>query len=400
MQVAQLIDAACVGEEPSVLLIDYFEHGMMLGVLPINLSLQQLLASPLLAAEEPVRLRTLLPVLHSFAPHVTPDSEDAAELVLQVLVKLAELEAAGVAGIAVKNTARAVLNGRAVLPLIALARHARPDTWQLLLERLRGRAGEPSAMTQLVAEALLRLGLRLETDTRIPSRLESRALHDEDMGPVRTPTSCATSDQFDDPALAEDDDAVERQRRVRRRFISWGAPGATSGGTGVRAVGARGGENFDLLPLPRKRAELETMINNALVLALSAVDGHNAATAVGTAVCSTVAVVAQRVCDALAAAQEVPWHKARALAHLFVSTVRSRMSHTLFQRLLLKSQNGVFLQVSAAVSPPTVVAALATAAVNQVGFSPEKDVQKLIKPVRLTLSDGQGIARAPSSHLL
>lgn len=330
-----------MGEEPSALLIDYFEHGMMLGVLPVNLSLEQLLASPLLAAKTPVRLRALLPVLHSFAPHVAPDSEEAAELVLQVLIKLAELEAAGVASIAVTKTARAVLNGPAVLPLIALARHARSDTWQMLLERLRGRASEPAAMTQLVAGALLRLGLRLETDTRIPPRPESLALHDEDMGPARTPTGCATSDQSDDPALAEDDDTVERQRRVRPRLISWGTPGATSGITGVRAIGARGGDNIDFLPLPRKRTELEAMVNNALVLALSAAaaEGHNAATAVGTAVCSTVAVMAQRVCDALASTQPVPWDKARALAQLFISTVRSHTPHTSFQLPLLKSQH-------------------------------------------------------------
>lgn len=308
--VAQLLDAACVGEEPSALLIEYFEHGMMLGALPINLSLRQLLASPLLAVETPVRLRAALPVLHSFAPHVTPDTEEAAELVLQVLIKLAEVETAGVAPAEATDAARVLLGSQAVLPLIVLARHIRSDTWQVLLEQLRRRSqAEPAALSKLMDAALMRLGLRLEDDTRIPPRPETLALHDEDMG-TRT-------------LSGRDDDAVGQQRRVRPRVINWGACKALDVDGGGRRRGARG-NNAEFLPLPQKRTELEAMVNSAMVSALSsaAADGHKTAKAFGAAIYNIVAVVAQRVCDALAAAQALPWHEARALAQLLVTTVR------------------------------------------------------------------------------
>ena len=317
--VAQLLDAACVGEKPSPLLIDYLEHGMMLGALPINLSLQQLLACPLLAVETPVRLRALLPVLHTFAPYVTPDNEEAAKLVLQILIKLTDIAMDGVAGNAAVNAARALLGGQAVLPLIALGRHVWPDVWQTLLERLR-RQREPVAFREPLAVALTCLGLRLEDDTRIPVRIESLALHDEDMGSVWTktgsarPMSCLSEDVH---LLGDDDGTVEKQRRVRARLVSW-ADCKIMGGNGGSS-----GINVDCLP--RKRAELQAMVNHAMVSALSSVaaDGQKTSKAFGKAVCNTVSVLVQRVCSVFTGARAVPWHEARALSQLLVATVRT-----------------------------------------------------------------------------
>jgi hypothetical protein len=248
---------------------------------------------------------------------VTPDSEEAADLVLQVLIKLAEVETAGVAATATTNVANALLSSHAVLPLLTLARHIRPETWRTLLEQLHsGSQTEPTALSKLVAAALMRVGLRLEDDTRSPPRPETLALHDEDMG---------TFQQSSDPDSADNTDTAVQQRRVRPRLINWGARKATAGGDGGGGIRGARGSNADFLPLPQKRTELEPMVNSAMVSALSSAvaDGHRTAKAFGAAICNIVALVAQRVCDALAAAQALPWHEARALAQLFVSTVRT-----------------------------------------------------------------------------
>lgn len=312
--VAQILDAACVGDEPSALLIDYLEHGMMLRALPINLSLQQLLDSPLVAVATPVRVRALLPVLHSFGPYVTPDNDEAAGLVLQLLTKLVEVESTGVAAFAAAQAARELLNGQAVLPLVALARQVQPDMWHALLERLRGREGQP--MVQSIAAALRELGFQLENDKRIPPRRESSALHDEDVGCdfALRPTSHQSTDH-------DLDEAVERQRRVRPRMASWKARQATGSASGGRSGGSA---RVDSLSLPRRRSELDAVVSVAMVTALSAAtaDGQKTPAALGSAVCSTVVAVARRICAALSTAQAPSWHEARALSQLFVSTVR------------------------------------------------------------------------------
>ena len=145
--VRQIVEAAQVGGEPSSLLVEYLQHGMMLDVLPINLTLRELLGSPLLAleasggaelpaAERPVRLHAMLPVLRAFGAHISPEGEGAAELLLQLLIRLVEVEeAGGVGGTSPAAVLQAVLEGKATLPMLAVARHAHLSLWEQLLQR-------------------------------------------------------------------------------------------------------------------------------------------------------------------------------------------------------------------------------------------------------------------------
>jgi hypothetical protein len=352
--VAQLLEGACVGDEPSALLVDYLEHGMMLDALPINSCLRQLLDSPLLAVAWPVRLRSLLPVLHSFAPHVMPDDEAAAELVLQLLLRLAEVEAAGVGADAAVAAARALLGGQAALPLLALGRQAHPAAWRLLLQRVRepSAAGKALGLAQPLASALARVGLRLEDGETVPPRTESLALHDDDIGFAGKLALDGGHDNEEEEEEEEDDgdgDGVERRRRVRARLEGWGSSRANgTGGSGNSSKGA--------LPLPRRRAEVHAAVSNALVSVLSAAaaDGQKGPKPLGAAVCNAVSATTRRVRDVLVSRQPVPWHEARALAQLMVAIV------------------------SSAVNPAAVSAAVAAAALNQAGggFSPEKEALK------------------------
>lgn len=329
--VQQIVEAALVGAEPSSLLVEYLQHGMMLDVLPINLTLQQLLGSPLLAlepaagaelpaAERPVRLLAMLPVLRAFGPHITPEDEGAAELLLQLLIRLAEIEEAGAAGATSPAVVlQAVLDGKASLPMLAVARHAHPSLWEQLLQRVRALPA-PSPLAPLLSAALVRLGLRLEDGSTLAPLTEHLALHDGDIARIKSAA-----------AQEEEDDELEREDRprVRPRLGGW-----------------------DASSLPRRRQDVASAAHGGLVMALSAggVDGRCGSAKLGAAVCIAVRSVVKCTADALTAERPVPWHQSRALAQLLVGTVAS------------------------AVDPTAVSAAVAAAAVNQAGgFSPEKD---------------------------
>ena len=121
------------------------EHSMMLDVLPVNLTLELLLASPLLALDTPPRLRSLLPLLSRFPAHISPDDEAAAGLLLRVLLLLLDAHAAGIGGAEPAAAARSLLEGRAALPLLRLAPVAAASLWERWLQQARELSKAPSS---------------------------------------------------------------------------------------------------------------------------------------------------------------------------------------------------------------------------------------------------------------
>jgi hypothetical protein len=169
-----LLEASATPSTPSALLVDFLEHGMMLGLFTVNATFRALLGSPLLPELAPASTSRprggsgaarLLRVVGRFALHLSPMLEEggeigaeqpgrphehgshihrtdvpAAGLALSLLLRLVQISAtaAGDGDRAVAAAAAAaadeMLRGHpALAPLLRLAAHAEPKQWSQLL---------------------------------------------------------------------------------------------------------------------------------------------------------------------------------------------------------------------------------------------------------------------------
>eukprot|EP01047_Picozoa_sp_COSAG01_P073139 COSAG01_NODE_11830_length_1851_cov_2.465183_1_plen_436_part_00 len=169
-----LLEASATPSTPSAVLVDFLEHGMMLGLFAVNATFRALLGSPLLPELAPASTSRprggsgaarLLRVVGRFALHLSPMLEDggesgaeqpgrphehgshihradvpAAGLALSLLLRLVQISAAaagdGDRAVAAAAAAAAdeMLRGHpALAPLLRLAAHAEPKQWSQLL---------------------------------------------------------------------------------------------------------------------------------------------------------------------------------------------------------------------------------------------------------------------------